>query len=76
MSTQTMAVGRIAAASSERPGGLRGLLERLAAAWNERRRIARTIAELEALSDHELADIGLARADIERVARGLVRIDR
>lgn len=49
------------------------LAERAVAWWRERRRIARTIAELEALTDSELADIGITRADIERVARSSVR---
>ena len=34
--------------------------------WNGRRK---TIAELSALSDHELADIGLSRNDIVEFAR-------
>jgi uncharacterized protein YjiS (DUF1127 family) len=52
-----------------RRGFLADLLARLVAWWDERRRIARTIAELEQLSDAELADIGISRADIARVAR-------
>jgi uncharacterized protein YjiS (DUF1127 family) len=40
-------------------------------AWlAERRRAARTKRELMAYSDRELADMGLTRADIPRVARG------
>ena len=39
------------------------------AAYAERRRINRAIAELAALSDHVLADIGVARHDIERIVR-------
>ena len=42
---------------------------RLVAAWAERRRIARTVDQLQGLSDRMLADIGLARCDIPRVAR-------
>lgn len=49
------------------------LTERIAAWWDERRRIARTIAELEQLSDAELNDIGISRADIARVARRSAR---
>jgi|DewCreStandDraft_4_1066084.scaffolds.fasta_scaffold00029_291 uncharacterized protein YjiS (DUF1127 family) len=72
----TSLAGRsLAARASERAGTLAGLVGRLAAWWEERRRIARTIAELEQLSDAELADIGISRADIERVARRSVRLD-
>lgn len=42
---------------------------RIMAAYAERRRINRGIAELAALSDHVLADIGIARLDIERIVR-------
>jgi uncharacterized protein YjiS (DUF1127 family) len=37
------------------------------AAWLEKRRVS---AELMALDDRELADIGLSRTDIDRVAEG------
>lgn len=36
---------------------------------DSRQRINRTTNELDALSDRELEDIGLTRADIDRVAR-------
>jgi uncharacterized protein YjiS (DUF1127 family) len=39
-------------------------------AW---RRYNRTVSELSALSNRELADLGIGRADIERVAREAVR---
>lgn len=39
------------------------------AAYAERRRINHAIAELSALSDHVLRDIGLERHDIERIVR-------
>lgn len=42
---------------------------RLVASWAERRRIARAVDQLQGLSDRMLADIGLARCDIARVAR-------
>ena len=42
---------------------------KLMAALAEQRRIARTIAQLEALSNHTLADIGIERQDIPRVVR-------
>jgi uncharacterized protein YjiS (DUF1127 family) len=35
-------------------------------AW---KRYSRTVAELNALSNRELADLGILRADIQRVAR-------
>jgi uncharacterized protein YjiS (DUF1127 family) len=40
-----------------------------AAAWTERRRIDRGIAELSGLSDRMLKDIGVGRHDIERIVR-------
>jgi uncharacterized protein YjiS (DUF1127 family) len=47
------------------------------AAYAERRRINRAVAELAALSDHVLADIGIARHDIERIVRnGRDAVDR
>jgi uncharacterized protein YjiS (DUF1127 family) len=42
---------------------------KLLAAIAERHRIARAIAQLDALSDHVLADIGIERGDIPRVVR-------
>jgi uncharacterized protein YjiS (DUF1127 family) len=42
---------------------------RIMAAYAERQRINRAIAELSALSDHMLQDIGIARHDIERIVR-------
>jgi uncharacterized protein YjiS (DUF1127 family) len=43
--------------------------QRLFAYLAERRRIARTVAQLHGLSDRMLADIGLQRGDIARLAR-------
>ncbi|HEX3346770.1 MAG TPA: DUF1127 domain-containing protein [Acetobacteraceae bacterium] len=42
---------------------------------SERRRIGRTMAELQRYTDRELADMGLARSDIPLVARGLLQRD-
>ena len=71
--TRTSVAGRgPASAVRARPGFLRDLLARLVVWWDERRRIARTIDELEQRSDAELADIGITRADIARVGRGSV----
>lgn len=38
-------------------------------AWEQERKIQRTMLELYALSDRELNDIGIVRCDIERVVR-------
>jgi uncharacterized protein YjiS (DUF1127 family) len=43
--------------------------QRIFAYLAERRRIARTVAQLQGLSDRMLADIGLQRCDITRLAR-------
>lgn len=51
-------------------GGFGGVVAKLVsqlAAWNDARVTRR---ELSRLSDRELDDIGLSRADIERIARG------
>jgi uncharacterized protein YjiS (DUF1127 family) len=37
------------------------------------KRYSRTVTELRALSNRELSDLGIVRADIERVAREAVR---
>lgn len=42
---------------------------RMMAAYAERRRINRAIAELSALSDRMLQDMGIQRHDIARIAR-------
>lgn len=39
-------------------------------AW---KRYSRTVSELEALTNRELADLGIMRTDIARVARAAVR---
>ena len=48
-------------------------LIRMIQAFRERRR---TVAQLSQLSDRELVDIGLSRADIQRVAAGNYMIRR
>ena len=50
-------------------GGIGGYLARLRQRWAEHRRYRATFAELEALSDRDLADMGLVRADIRAIAR-------
>ena len=54
------------------PGPLHSILADLNA-WRERRALySRTAAELGALSDRDLLDLGIARADIRRIAREAV----
>ncbi|MFW8596236.1 DUF1127 domain-containing protein [Cribrihabitans neustonicus] len=48
---------------------LRAALSTLADAWRQRREYKRTVNELRALSNRELADIGLHRSGIRGVAR-------
>ena len=48
-----------------------GILTRLSAAVAEWYNARATRIELSRLSDRELDDIGLSRADIDRIARGL-----
>jgi uncharacterized protein YjiS (DUF1127 family) len=46
--------------------------ETLSRKWNRFRLIRETIAELELLDDRELADLGIDRTDIPRIARDAV----
>lgn len=52
-------------------GGFGPVVARLTAWVSASIEVRQTRRELSRLSDRELADIGLARGDIERVARGL-----
>ena len=45
-----------------------GLLDSAATYVQQRRVYAQTVAELSALTDRELADLGIARASIEAIA--------
>lgn len=63
------------------PAGGPAILRRVAghraglAGWFARRRAVRSaLAELEALSDRDLADVGLTRADVPRVAASAARL--
>lgn len=76
MTITSLAGGAAARPSTERPGSLAALIARIVAWWDERRRIARTVAELDQLTDAELNDIGISRADILDVARGVDRYAR
>lgn len=49
------------------------MFETLKTRINAWKRYSRTVSELEALSNRELADLGLGRADIYRVAREAAR---
>lgn len=48
---------------------LRELKDRFSAAWTLHRAYRRTRAELEALSDRDLEDIGVSRANLADIAR-------
>lgn len=66
MSTQTLNAYHATAAETGLPGGL---FARVMAWIDERRRYRRTLAELSQLTDRELEDIGISRADIGTIAR-------
>ena len=52
------------------------MITTMAEALRRRRNINATITELHKLSDADLHDIGIARGNIETVARGLIDIHR
>ena len=60
----------ITAGPSER---IRNAVRRVADLFTERRRFARTRNALRSLSDHELKDIGISRAEINRIAHEQAR---
>ena len=45
----------------------------LSQSWSRYRNYRRTVSELSALDDRELADLGIGRSDISRLAREAVR---
>jgi uncharacterized protein YjiS (DUF1127 family) len=49
------------------------MFETLKTRYNTWKRFSRTVSELEALSNRELADLGINRVDITRVAREAAR---
>ncbi|HET6608138.1 MAG TPA: DUF1127 domain-containing protein [Rhodopila sp.] len=55
--------------------GLGAWFSRRLAAYAERRRHAREIADLAAYSDHDLWDLGLSRSDLMSIERGTFRRD-
>lgn len=50
------------------PEGISGVLKSVKAALERRAVYSRTVRELEALSDRELADLGIARVSIRDIA--------
>jgi len=52
------------------------MITTIAEALRRRRNINATITELHKLSDADLHDIGIARGNIETVARGLIDMHR
>lgn len=66
MSTQTLNAYDAAAG---RTGPFGGLVARVAAWIDEQRRYRRTVNELSQLTDRELDDIGLDRAEIDAIAK-------
>jgi uncharacterized protein YjiS (DUF1127 family) len=49
------------------------MFESLKTRYSTWKKYSRTVAELEALSNRDLADLGLSRTDISRVAREAVK---
>jgi uncharacterized protein YjiS (DUF1127 family) len=49
------------------------MFEALKTRYSTWKRTNRTVAELSALSDRELSDLGFVRSDIRRIAREAVR---
>ncbi len=49
------------------------MFETLKTRYSAWKKYSRTVAELEALSNRDLSDLGLSRADITRVAREAAR---
>ena len=53
------------------PHAVTGVLDQAIAALRVRRKARRAAEELALMDDRQLADIGLTRSDIYRIARGL-----
>jgi uncharacterized protein YjiS (DUF1127 family) len=69
MATATVALG-ILVPGSERTIGTR--IGSLRAAWNKHRAYRASLAELAALTERQLTDIGTNRATLERFARAAI----
>ena len=61
-------VNNARAAAPVIPEGIGGVLKSVKAALERRAVFARTVRELEALTDRELADLGIARVSIRDIA--------
>jgi uncharacterized protein YjiS (DUF1127 family) len=66
----------------QNPGDIRAWLSRLgmrfarlAAAWLDRRRTARSLRQLHICTDRELWDMGLSRSDFPAIIKGTYRRD-
>jgi uncharacterized protein YjiS (DUF1127 family) len=68
--TAARADAGIFTAGPERPLGI--WTARLQATWSRRRAYRKTLAELDALTDRQLADLGATRAGLERFVRRAV----
>jgi uncharacterized protein YjiS (DUF1127 family) len=55
--------------STIRTGPRRSFLRRLRAAWAARRMRRVAVGELQAMSEHELKDLGIGRSEIPALAR-------
>jgi uncharacterized protein YjiS (DUF1127 family) len=64
------------AGQSAPTGGLPGLWASFKRWLDDRRRYRTTVRELDALDDDILADVGVARSEIESVARRVVTLGR
>ena len=49
------------------------MFETLKSRYSSWKRYSRTVSELQSLSDRDLADLGIARCDIPRLARENIR---
>ncbi len=59
----------LSAPIAHEPAFLRSILERVAEKWAQNKVYRETLNELRALSDRDLSDLGLSRANIRYVAR-------
>lgn len=73
MTTITYRAAHAAARPARPEGAAAGIIARIAGLWTRHALYRRTLAELDALSDRELADIGISRYDIPAIARDTAR---
>ena len=72
LNTMPASAGAGIAAESSLGSRISDLFQRLVAAVRARLELRRQLAEIQALSDRELGDIGLAHCEIEQLRRGEV----